>query len=161
MKELLKFRRWLFRAHCSMKNKAILIVIILAAISFSQTETERWEKKTDPYLLKEPPAHRDYSLNTSSAGSFMAKAAASVYWFIISDQDGDNCPFSPSCSNFFIQSVSKTDLFQGTIMAADRFTRDMNIFNRREKYPIIKDGRLYDPPELYTINHTIYPPVLK
>ncbi len=84
----------------------------------------------------------------------MLKSLADVYWIFISDVDGDNCSFSPTCSNFFIQSVQQTNLFQGTIMFFDRFTRDMDIFKKYNQYPRVTDGHFYDPPSLYTLDET-------
>jgi hypothetical protein len=38
----------------------------------------------------------------------------------------------------------------------------MNFVDRRSKYKIIKERKLYDPPELYTLESGIsYPPRLK
>jgi putative component of membrane protein insertase Oxa1/YidC/SpoIIIJ protein YidD len=75
-----------------------------------------------------------------------------TYWIFISDLDGDNCPFHPSCSSFFLESIEETNLIQGTLMFFDRFTRDSNPVNREEHYPVYKNYRFYDPPKLYTLS---------
>jgi putative component of membrane protein insertase Oxa1/YidC/SpoIIIJ protein YidD len=75
-----------------------------------------------------------------------------AYWIFISDVDGDNCAFSPSCSSFFIESVKETNIFQGTVMFADRLTRDTNFINRQFRYPFSKNGRLYDVPSNYKLD---------
>ncbi len=77
-----------------------------------------------------------------------------IYGFLISDLDGDNCPFYPSCSHFFVRAVRQTNLLQGSLMFADRFTRDSNIFKDLSQYPVRVHGRLYDPVFLYTLDST-------
>jgi putative component of membrane protein insertase Oxa1/YidC/SpoIIIJ protein YidD len=165
MKEHLKYRGWLFHVPSSMKNKLnqrfILIFLFLPVLVFAQPEKERWGKAEDPYLQKYIFEERNYGINMVSVSSAIASSAMNLYWFFISDQDGDNCPFYPSCSHFFIESVKQTDLIRGSLMFADRFTRDMNIFNRRIKYPFIRNNRLYDPPELYKMTDTKYPPQMQ
>lgn len=142
-----------------MKNKILLLLLFSTVFLTAQTETEKWGKKDNPYLINETAESRDYRFGGESAVSFFTNSAISLYWFFISDQDGDNCPFYPSCSHFFLESVKMYGLVQGTFMFGDRFTRDMNFINREKKYPVIKNKRFYDPPALYTLNIIPYPPV--
>ncbi|MBU0475828.1 MAG: membrane protein insertion efficiency factor YidD [Bacteroidetes bacterium] len=79
--------------------------------------------------------------------SFMQQS----YSFLISDLDGDNCPFYPTCSSFFVQSVNETNIIKGTLMFADRFTRDSNIFKSRSHYPKHISGKLFDPIQNYLL----------
>jgi putative component of membrane protein insertase Oxa1/YidC/SpoIIIJ protein YidD len=81
----------------------------------------------------------------------MLKTFVNGYWFFISGVDGDNCPFQPSCSSFFVESVKETNLIQGILMFADRFTRDINFYKREEHYPRAGNGRYFDPASLYTL----------
>jgi putative component of membrane protein insertase Oxa1/YidC/SpoIIIJ protein YidD len=111
----------------------------------------KWSKAEISYTIPVHNSHRNYSYAGESVLSAVPKTVIMGYWFLISDVDGDNCPFSPSCSSFFMESVKKTNIVQGTFMFADRFTRDMNIFNRAAKYPEILNGRYYDPPEKYML----------
>ena len=37
-------------------------------------------------------------------------------------------------------------------MFADRFTRDINFFDKAMNYPFLKRGKLFDPPQNYTLN---------
>ncbi len=67
------------------------------------------------------------------------------YSFFISDHDGDNCPFYPTCSEFFVQAVRETNFFQGFFMFADRFTRDTNLLKGMKHYPLHVSERFYDP----------------
>jgi putative component of membrane protein insertase Oxa1/YidC/SpoIIIJ protein YidD len=121
-------------------------------VLFSQTDWEKWGKADISYEMHGGTGKRDYNINGANAGQIVLKTAAVGYWFFISDVDGDNCPFSPTCSSFFLQSVKETNILQGTFMFADRFTRDMDIFGRTSHYPVAKNNHFYDPPTLYTLD---------
>jgi putative component of membrane protein insertase Oxa1/YidC/SpoIIIJ protein YidD len=136
-----------------MKSNILFLIVFLSSLSFAQREWDRWDKTDDPYLFQIGNAEEE-----RSGGSILLKPFIYLYWILISEQDGDNCPFHPSCSHFFLKAVEETNIIQGTFMFADRFTRDMNFFGRRENYPIIKNRRLYDPPQLYTLRNVSYPP---
>ena len=97
-------------------------------------------------------SENNFSQQGISLSQLMIESLAKAYWFLISDLDGDNCPFNPSCSKFFIQAVQETNLPQGVLMFFDRFTRDINIFNREKKYPRLNKRYFYDPIELYTLD---------
>lgn len=126
----------------------LLFVIFFSAFSYSQTEWERWGKADISYKIHNNSERSGITLKNKSP----LHLAADAYWFFISDVDGDNCSFSPTCSHFFLLAVHKTNIFQGTLMFFDRFTRDMNIFKQHEYYPRVKDGHFYDPISLYTLN---------
>jgi len=129
------------------------IVLFALLISFSlsaQTDWHRWQKAEINYSEKIENHERNYSINTSDPVEFLLKSPAVVYWFFISDVDGDNCPFEPSCSSFFLASVKASNLIAGTLMFADRFTRDINVYNR-SNYRVTKNRRLADPPENYLL----------
>lgn len=119
---------------------------------FSQTDWEKWGKADFSYEINNNSTLREYSLSGDNAGQVILKAAAASYWIFISDVDGDNCPFNPTCSSFFLQSIKETNIVQGTLMFADRFTRDMDIFGRLSHYPIARNRHFYDPPSLYTLD---------
>jgi putative component of membrane protein insertase Oxa1/YidC/SpoIIIJ protein YidD len=121
-------------------------------VLFSQTDWEKWGKAEISFEMHKDPIQRNYNISGDNAGQILLNTAAVGYWLFISDVDGDNCPFSPTCSSFFLQSVKETNIFQGTFMFADRFTRDMDIFGRTTHYPIAKNKHFYDPPTLYTLD---------
>jgi len=133
--------------------KFILILITIFSIpAFSQTDWVKWEKAEYPYQIEYNTNHRNYSFESTGAGDLIDKIFLNTYWFLISDVDGDNCPFQPTCSSFLAQSVKETNIFQGTLMFFDRFTRDVNIFKSKNHYPRVNTGRYFDPPSLYTLN---------
>jgi len=112
----------------------------------------KWGKADYRYEKPNEFRHRDYSFDIESISGLIAKSTANAYWYFISDLDGDNCPYSPSCSAFFVQAAKEENIVQGTLMFFDRFTRDYNIYKRHEHYPRVKDGHYYDPVSLYTLD---------
>ena len=132
--------------------KLFLFLLFISTAAFCQTENLKWQKADLSYEKLDNFIPRDYSFESDNAGEFITKSFANTYWFFISDVDGDNCPFRPTCSEFFVESVKETNIFQGTLMFFDRFTRDSNIYKRSQHYPRVKDGHYYDPVTLYTLN---------
>ena len=136
--------------------KLILFIIIISfSTAFSQADWDKWEKAENSYEIPNDYRHRVYSFEADDIGEALVKSIGNAYWFFISDLDGDNCPFRPSCSSFLIQSAKETNLLQGTLMFFDRFTRDMNIYKGHDHYPRVKKGYYYDPPALYTLDEDI------
>ena len=119
---------------------------------YSQTDWVRWEKSDPTYQKKDNYLQREYDLSIESASDIIVKPVINAYWFFISDVDGANCPFQPSCSSFLVQSMKETNAFQGVVMFFDRFTRDTNVFGRHEHYPRFGNNQFYDPVTLYTLN---------
>ncbi len=74
-----------------------------------------------------------------------------IYSFLVSDHDGDNCPFHPSCSQFALSAISEYGVIKGLLMYGDRFQREMNLFKTKSDYPEIYKGRLYDPTQKYSL----------
>jgi putative component of membrane protein insertase Oxa1/YidC/SpoIIIJ protein YidD len=130
----------------------MLLIFILISINISaQTDWEKWDKAETDYRLPGKVTHRDYSFDSENFSRSLVKSFANAYWFFISDVDGDNCPFRPSCSAFFVEAVKETNIFKGTLMFFDRFTRDVNIF-KKNKYPHTNHSYFYDPINLYTLH---------
>ncbi|KUO61044.1 hypothetical protein APF79_12880 [bacterium BRH_c32] len=127
-----------------------LLPILMPILISAQPELKKWEPVKSSYELKTNNEETSYS----SDGIFtkMLSGTKTAYKFFISDLDGDNCPFHPSCSEFYVESVSKTGIFKGTFMFVDRFTRDLNFFKSREQYKVIKNNKFYDPVEYYISN---------
>lgn len=132
--------------------KRIFLIIFLTGFQiFAQTDWQHWQAAETNYELK-PESRKTLSIDDSDLGSLVSSTLQSGYYFLISDLDGDNCPFYPSCSVFFVRSVKETNIFQGMLMFADRFTRDTNLFKRREHYPHYISGKLYDPSLNYALD---------
>ncbi|OGU71514.1 MAG: hypothetical protein A2V93_09020 [Ignavibacteria bacterium RBG_16_34_14] len=129
----------------------ISLFILLSMNLYAQSDWEKWGKAENDYKINENFRNRDYSFESDNPGKFIIKSLVNGYWFFISDVDGDNCPFRPSCSAFLLDAAKETNIFQGSLMFFDRFTRDLNIF-KQGKYPRVKSGRYYDPAYLYTLS---------
>ena len=134
------------------KLKYLLFFLFLTTSAFCQLDNFKWKKADLSYEKPDKFIHRDYSFEANDAVGFLTKSVANAYWFFISNVDGDNCPFRPSCSSFLIESAKETNIFQASLMFFDRFTRDMNLSKGHNHYPRIKSGRYYDPPKNYTLN---------
>jgi len=133
--------------------KLLFLTLLFASILVNaQTDWVKWGKADYSYQQKGINLNRDYSINSYNFGREALKSIADAYWIFISDVDGDNCSFSPTCSNFFIQSVEMTNIIQGSLMFFDRFTRDMDFLGKQGQYPRVSDGHYYDPISLYTLN---------
>ena len=129
-----------------------LFILVFGTVSiFPQNENVKWGKADYSYAIPAKNNARDYSINEKGMGNILLKSAADAYWIFISDEDGDNCSFNPTCSHFLVLSIHQTNLVQGTLMFFDRFTRDMDIY-KLNHYPRVRDGHYYDPPSLYSLN---------
>ncbi|MGE5681466.1 MAG: membrane protein insertion efficiency factor YidD [Bacillota bacterium] len=129
---------------------AVIFILIISIPVSAQADLKRWGKSTVNYSTENSAANRQEDSEKETPGSFILNTSRSLYSFFISDLDGDNCPFQPTCSSFFIQSVKSTNLFQGILMFSDRFTRDMNLV-KIDHYPLSKNMRLYDPVSNYML----------
>lgn len=133
-------------------KKYLLSILFISQVAiYSQTDWVRWEKSDLTYQLKNNYLEREYDLSIESVSDVIVKPVINAYWFFVSDVDGANCPFQPSCSSFLVQSIKETNVFQGVVMFFDRFTRDTNIFGRHEHYPRYGKNHFYDPVSLYTL----------
>ena len=90
--------------------KIVWLILVFSFSLFAQTDWQRWQKSEINYAEKIDNSERSYSLRADDPFEFLLKTAAVTYWFFISDVDGDNCPFDPSCSSFFLESVKKFGL---------------------------------------------------
>lgn len=131
--------------------KIILLLILLSGIISAQTDWVRWGKADVDYEISSQH-QRSHSIDNSSTGAAILSGLQISYAVLISDVDGDNCPFYPTCSSFFVRSIKETNVLQGTLMFADRFTRDSNLFKWRGHYPVYSSGKLYDPTYNYYLD---------
>lgn len=134
-----------------MMKFVLVFILVISSHLFAQTDWVKWGKADYSYQVKDKNEYRDYKIDNTNLGSGALKLFTDGYWFFLSDVDGDNCPFSPTCSSFFLKSVHKTNIFQGSLMFFDRFTRDMNIYKKNDRYPLAINMHFYDPPSLYTL----------
>lgn len=131
---------------------SVLIFLLFSFLAFSQTDRVKWEKAEITYQKVSDHRHRDYNIDDENVSTVFVSSLTNAYWFFISDLDGDNCPFRPSCSSFLAEASKKTNPVQGLVMFFDRFTRDMNIYHKHENYPRVNSRRYYDPVDLYLLS---------
>jgi len=128
--------------------RILFVFLICSTFALAQTDWQRWEKKEPNYSLDET------SLNdTSKHSKTIVDYTQSFYQYFISDLDGDNCAFHPSCSHFFVEGVKQSNLLKGTLMFAYRFTRDLNLFKSLSGYSYYYTGKFYDPAENYLLDY--------
>jgi len=127
-----------------------VFISLISVYCFCQEDFSRWQPKTISYKIKTEVVENT-SDNSGELDDVLISTARSVYKIFISDVDGDNCPFEPSCSAFFVESVKQTNLVKGALMFADRFTRDLNFLKVMNDYPVTNRTRFYDPPENYKL----------
>jgi len=122
----------------------VLIFLTITIIVNAQEEFSRWEAKAPSYV--------EVPVSSAESNFGFLGYVQKGYKFLISDLDGDNCPFYPSCSTFFVKAGKEAGFFRAALMFADRFTRDTNLFKSKTAYPVNKSGKFYDPVE----NHLHY-----
>ncbi|MBW7841649.1 MAG: membrane protein insertion efficiency factor YidD [Ignavibacteriota bacterium] len=134
------------------KNKLFLLIFLFFVTAQSQTDWVRWGKSDPDYKISVETNTKQFDFSIYTFGDIVLKPVINAYRFFISDVDGDNCPFYPTCSAFLLASVQRTNIFQGTLMFFDRFSRDTNIFEREKHYPFYGKHHFYDPVDLYTLD---------
>ncbi len=126
----------------------IIIILLFSSLIFSQTDWVKWEAKQISYEVKKEVIQPSAA---NGLGTKLVSGLQKFYKFFISDLDGDNCPFYPSCSKFFVESVNEAGLIKGSLMFTDRFIRDLNFFKGSNDYPKYINGKYYDPAYNYTL----------
>jgi putative component of membrane protein insertase Oxa1/YidC/SpoIIIJ protein YidD len=93
-------------------------------------------------------AQTQYPKETNPA-KIVLGAGLNMYQKVVSGSQGDICNFSPSCSHYAKQALSKYGPAWGLLMAADRLMRcnptAVNYYGTY--YTEIMDQKLYDPVE--------------
>ena len=129
-------------------KKILIIAVFFSVCLQAQTDWERWEKLDGDSKIQN---YDKKVIKPAKESSFLSILKDS-YSFFISDLDGDNCPFYPTCSAFFVHAVHETNILKGTLMFVDRFTRDSNLFKSKSHYAYHISGKLYDPIENYLLS---------
>lgn len=134
-------------------NKLFLILIFSAPLFAQTIEKEKWGAVVPDYTIKFENG-KSYAVEKTSAASGFLSYLRNGYYFLISEYDGDNCGFYPSCSQFFVSAVKRINIAEGSLLFGSRFMRDMNVFKVFQGYHIHENGKLYDPPKYYSIKYS-------
>jgi Domain of unknown function DUF37. len=113
-----------------------------------QFSGQAWQPKEVDYGVEIPPGPEFHKLE-GSLPEVSVKLFVNAYRLIISNPDGERCPFSPSCSRFFVEAVKQTNIFEAILLSSDRLIRDTSAGNRLSQYSIDATGHLIDPPSRY------------
>jgi putative component of membrane protein insertase Oxa1/YidC/SpoIIIJ protein YidD len=120
----------------------VLIAICLlspAATTFGSDFTMRGPREE----IRVP--EKVYIPETSSVGVAMHGLIHFYQDFISSAGGPDRCGFRPSCSRYGYQAIQEQGPIVGIMMIGDRQTR-CNIFKEPgPDYPLLPNGKLYDP----------------
>jgi putative component of membrane protein insertase Oxa1/YidC/SpoIIIJ protein YidD len=130
--------------------KIFFCLAVCYTTNYTQTDWVKWEAEEVSFSVNQPP-NKNAQPQSQELGSGIMKFIRNIYAFFISDLDGDNCPFYPSCSHFFVQAVGEAGLIKGSLMFADRFIRDLNFFKSLNSYPVHQSGKFFDPVGNYSL----------
>ncbi len=132
--------------------KYLTVIFLIFSSIFAQTDWVKWDKQ-DIVYTKSLNKNIEYKPEQTSIFTFFTNNAKKVYKTVFSNLDGDNCPFTPTCSNFYVESVEKGGIVKGTLMFFDRFTRDSNLFKDINQYNIASNNKFYDPVNNYLLKY--------
>ncbi|MFH0734591.1 MAG: membrane protein insertion efficiency factor YidD [bacterium] len=132
----------------------IFLLFFVVTSMFAQADWVKWDQKSVEYT-KVLNKNIEYKPEHTSFFTFFTNTAKKVYKTVFSNLDGENCPFTPTCSNFYVESVEKGGIIKGTLMFFDRFTRDANLFKNFDQYKIVNDNKFYDPVNNYLLKPEI------
>jgi len=132
--------------------RAFGVAAFLVASGFAQSALDdlKWKAVEPDYAPERVGTERDYAFEFEGALDAVATTTIYAYRFFISDVDGENCPFQPSCSQFFVEASRRYGVVRGGLMFADRFTRDATIVKTSARYGAPEKGKYVDPPERYS-----------
>jgi putative component of membrane protein insertase Oxa1/YidC/SpoIIIJ protein YidD len=137
--------------HNSILRLVLLCCLLFASQPEAQTKLSHWGEVPKRYVAVDTALRKNQPAEWT-----MSNLLVVPYRVFISDVDGDHCPFTPTCSAFFVDACRQTNIFQGTLMFVDRFTRDSNTFDRAGHYPTdTRRNRLIDPASNYRLRDSL------
>ena len=121
-----------------------ILFLLFTTGTYAQDHTTDWQPWDSDGELQATKIYT--SRENVISFSHIIKSTLKLYRKTLSAQDGDNCNFMPSCSNFASEAISKRGVFIGALLAADRLTRCHPL---AAGIYTIKGDLLYDPVENY------------
>ena len=95
-------------------------------------------------LENQKEKYNDLIKKNKNSADFLFSNMFIFYKSFISSQDGSNCTFHPSCSEYGLMSIQKYGVFEGVLKTSDRLLRCHGL--SPEKYEFLpKENLLYDP----------------
>ncbi len=128
------------------RAKIIICFLFLITICnyLHPNENEMWD-----FSKRTPIEEKEKKFLT---GKVSLLGTIKVYQLILSDQQGDACNFTPSCSHYAYEAIKKWGVIKGSLMAIDRLQRcnpwAWDYLNTYYKVKWVKDKgyKLSDPP---------------
>jgi len=108
--------------------------------------------KSNPMDVQENTRRIHKNFRGTSEVKLFGMGLIRFYQLFISTQDMPVCNFTPSCSQFGMQSIRKYGFFRGVLLASDRLQRCHSSSRRYFSLYYALDegtGRLFDPVENY------------
>lgn len=128
--------------------KIIFAAIVLLFCVKLQAQTKEDAKHFSGWLYMENKSEKTYksAQNNTSLEEHILSRLFLFYKKHISSQDRNSCTFSPSCSEYALQSIKKEGLILGMMSGFDRISRCQHL--SPENYPVQPQTHLlYDPVE--------------
>lgn len=131
---------------------AIILMITTAARAELAAQTGDSVLQADPGLEVLFPgagfhshSHAEPLLQSDDDFSILASTGFLIYKTFISSQDKPSCVFTPSCSEYALESVRQKGIIRGWVSAFDRLQRCHGLVNPAN-YPFDPETqRLHDP----------------
>jgi putative membrane protein insertion efficiency factor len=95
-------------------------------------------------LENQKEKYNDLIKKNKNSADFLFSNMFIFYKSFISSQDGSNCTFHPSCSEYGLMSIQKYGVFEGVLKTSDRLLRCHGLSPEKYKF-LPKENLLYDP----------------
>ena len=133
-------------------NRVIIFCILSYTLLFSIPIQSYSQHKIEPELLnlfhQIEPTEQKYSKPLKEASNefeILVSTGFLIYKKVISSQDKPSCVFTPSCSEYAVESFQKKGMITGWLQAFDRLSRCHGFVNHSH-YSFDKEkNRFYDP----------------
>ncbi len=129
----------------SMRISTIILFLIMSGSILHAQNNADFDlilEKID--LENQKEKYNDLIKKNKNSADFLFSNMFIFYKSFISSQDGSNCTFHPSCSEYGLMSIQKYGVFEGVLKTSDRLLRCHGL--SPEKYEFLpKENLLYDP----------------
>ena len=131
---------------------AIILLITATSLTKLTGQAGNSALHADPDLEALFPArefhshsHAEPLLQSDDDFSILASTGFLIYKTFISSQDKPSCVFTPSCSEYALESVRQKGIIRGWVSAFDRLQRCHGLVNPANYTFDPETQRLYDP----------------
>ena len=129
-------------------NRILLVVVILFSAHYWCSGQLQIDEELMGLFEITDTAMQDFKSPIKDATNDISTIVSVGFLFyksFISSQDNPSCVFTPSCSEYAVQSIQKSGLIVGWLHTFDRLSRCHGLVNHHH-YPFdIEKKRYYDP----------------